>query len=205
MKAFRHKTAESPANPLTVLRAIGADHFSSSELVEEQHADPSQLVQVAPPTDIDIMESEVESALQIQELAAKLADMEAKLTDRERELEQDLLEWKATIASQQREIDKRYEQVHQQASQVRCQQLQVMQLQTDIVRSYESAKAAIETLVVDDQTDQQMISALKTLKFEINHRFDYISRRWARLSSMLQDRIDESTAQHGNERIDWAA
>jgi hypothetical protein len=154
----------------------------------------------------DIMQSTIESALQVQQLAARLQANESSLLVRETELSDKIEAWEAQVQTQQAEFENRLSQLKQSASQVRCQQLHLMQLQTDIVKSYDAAKQAIELLVSENGSDVETISTLKKLKYEISGRFDYISRRWAHLAKLMQGQRDEQIASHAiDDSIDWTA
>lgn len=221
------------SNPGSVLKSIGATtvaEFQADCLESETkqtpaaqtsvrgttesfraiESSPEVLLRINPDTHPqeaeDIMQSTIESALQVQQLAARLQANEVSLMKRETELEARIKAWDHEVQSQQTEFENRLNQLQQQASQVRCQQLHVMQLQTDIVKSYDAAKQAIEILVSENGTDVETISTLKKLKYEISGRFDYISRRWAHLAKLMQGQRDEETARHSiDDSIDWMA
>ena len=80
-----------------------------------------------------------------------------------------------------------------------------MQLQTDIVKSHEASKEAIESLVVSSEGDAKTIATLKALKYQLSGRFDYIARRWEHLAGLLNAQRDADLAEAGaDDTVDWA-
>ena len=84
---------------------------------------------------VDVIENQIESAKQVQQLASRLKENEAELNRRADELESRIAQWTDTQREQESLIEKRLCELSQQSSQVKCQQLHLMQLQTDIVKS----------------------------------------------------------------------
>ena len=150
-----------------------------------------------------VLESCVESAEQVQQLARRLVQNENVLRDREADLDQRIKDWDRHVREQESEFDKKLNQLEQQASQVKCQQLHLMQLQTDIVKSHEATKQSIESLVVEAGTDQKTITTLQALKYELSGRFDYIARRWEHLSKLMQSNRDQDTASSTDDSVRW--
>jgi len=130
----------------------------------------------------DILQTTIESAKQIQQLAERLKQNQSELAAKEASLDA------ATIAAQaQLTIEKRLSQLQQQTAQVRLQQRQVMQLQSSIVESHEATKIAIEQLVASELTDATTLQQMKSIQFEVSERFDYISLRWQQLHDLLEN------------------
>lgn len=151
------------------------------------------------------LDSCIESAEQVQQLAQRLGENEDQLRARESDLEKRIAAWDRRVESLESEIDHKLNQLQQQASQARCLQLNLMQLQTDIVKSHEATKEAIESLVVDSSGDAQTVATLKALKYQISGRFDYIARRWEHLSGLLQAQRDADVAERNvDDSVDWA-
>lgn len=218
---------KSRTNPKRVLQAIGAQSVKEclSELVEnspvEEFVFPRIASDESQSTDQVVVESlesfypteqadefldDQHSINQIQELAAKLEVTEAELDLREQELNERVILWNESVKQQQKEIETRIQHLEQQSSQVRCQQLHLMQLQTDIVKSYENTKQAIETLVTESGSDAKTVATLRQLKFEITGRFDYISRRWQHLHTLMQKMRDDDIAERSvDDSVDWLA
>jgi phage-related minor tail protein len=76
-----------------------------------------------------------------------------------------------------------------------------MQLQTDIVKSYDAVRAAIETLMVEPGNESDVLDACKALKFELGGRFDYIAHRWEHLSELMKQL--RLTQQAEKSEADW--
>lgn len=150
-----------------------------------------------------VLESCVESAEQVQQLARRLGQNKNVLREREADLNLRIKDWDARVRDQESEFEKKLSQLEQQASQVRCQQLHLMQLQTDIVKSHEATRQSIESLVVEAGSDQKTISTLQTLKYELSGRFDYIARRWEHLSKLMQSQRDQGTASGVDDSARW--
>ena len=155
------------------------------------------------------LDSCIESAEQVQQLAQRLGESENELRARESDLEKRIADWDQRVKSLESEIELKLSQLQQQASHVRCQQLNLMQLQTDIVKSHEASKEAIESLVVssegDSKSDAKTIATLKALKYQLSGRFDYIARRWEHLAGLLNAQRDADLAEAGaNDTVDWA-
>ncbi len=151
------------------------------------------------------LDSCIESAEQVQQLAQRLSENETELRAREVELEQRIETWNTRVESLESELDLKVRQIEQQSSHVRCQQLNLMQLQTDIVKSHESTRIAIESLVVESSGDAQTIATLKALKYQLSGRFDYIARRWEHIAGLLQAQRDaDVTERRVDDSVDWA-
>ena len=152
----------------------------------------------------NVLGSTVQSASQIQQLATRLEATEIELQQREADLEQRVHAWNQTTVEQQLELEKRFQQLEQQASQVRCQQMHLMQLQTDIVKSQNATREAIETLVLENGSDKESFAALTALKYELSGRFDYIARRWDHLAELMCNvRTKIDAGQAANASVDW--
>ena len=135
----------------------------------------------------DILQTTIESAKQIQQLAERLKQNQSELAAKEASLDA-AIQNQATIAAQaQLTIEKRLSQLQQQTAQVRLQQRQVMQLQSSIVESHEATKIAIEQLVASELTDATTLQQMKAIQFEVSERFDYISLRWQQLHDLLEN------------------
>ena len=150
-----------------------------------------------------MLESCVESAEQIQQLAKLLMENKAQLKQQESDLNSRIEDWEFKVKVQQDRIKLKLNQLEQQSAQVRCQQLHLMQLQTDIVKSHEASKAAIETLVTEAGSDHQTVATLKALKYQISGRFDYIARRWEHLSRIMHNQRDQHAARSSSDLVDW--
>ena len=149
-------------------------------------------------------EAPIESVQQIQQLAIRLKQSETELDQRESELNERMRKLDQTTLKQQKLFDEEQSRIDQQSSQVRCQQLHLMQLQTDIVKSHEATKAAVEALVRPSQTDQEIIAAFKALNYELGGRFDYITRRWEHLAELMnRDRVQNIATRSIDDSADW--
>lgn len=153
---------------------------------------------------VDEMINSVESASQIQQLAARLEATEIELQQREAELERRIKSWNQTKSNHQSEWEQKLGELDQQSSHVRCQQLHLMQLQADIIKSHEATRVAIESLVLKTGSDKTTIAALKTLQYEISGRFDYIARRWEHLSQLMRQVHTQIIAVEAvDDSVDW--
>jgi len=151
------------------------------------------------------LDSCIESAEQVQQLAQRLGESEDELRVREADLETRITAWDQRVKSFEAEIELKLSQLQQRASHVRCQQLNLMQLQTDIVKSHEASKKAIECLVVSSECDSKTIATLKALKYQLSGRFDYIARRWQHLAGLLNAQRDVDVAEAAvDDVVDWA-
>lgn len=139
---------------------------------------------------VHVIESQIESAKQVQQLASRLRENELELNRRADELEARIQQWNETQIEQESVIEKKLNALSQQSSQVKCQQLHLMQLQTDIVKNQEAMRAAIE-MIVESDSDITTMAAMKTLKQELSGRFDFIARRWQHLSNLMQHQRDQ--------------
>ncbi len=139
---------------------------------------------------VHVIESQIESAKQVQQLASRLRENELELNRRADELEARIQQWNETQLEQELVIEKKLNSLSQQSSQVKCQQLHLMQLQTDIVKNQEAMRAAIE-MIVESDSDITTMAAMKTLKQELSGRFDFIARRWQHLSNLMQHQRDQ--------------
>ena len=157
-----------------------------------QYDYPPTLKLMVPEDDVpvgseDILQSTIESAKQIQQLAERLKLNQSELAAKEANL-QAAIDEQAGIANQaQLKIERRLSQLQQQTSQVRLQQRHVMQLQSSLVKSHEASKIAIEQLVSAELTEAATLQHMKTIQYEVTGRFNYLSRRWQQLYDMLEN------------------
>lgn len=174
------------------LRVISIDESSASQQQSE-----------------DILQSTIESAKQIQQLASRLKSAKDELIERQRVFQAETESWHQRINRREDELDTRDSHLQQQSTHVRLQQQHVMQLQTDIVKSHEASKAAVSAIVANGLAggvDAEIIRELKVLQRELGGRFDYISRRWEHLHRLLEDqRIQIHASQSVDDRVTWAA
>jgi len=117
----------------------------------------------------DILQTTIESAKQIQQLAERLRQNQAEL------------------ARAEQEIERRLSQLQQKTAQVRLQQRNVMHLQTSLLKSHEASKIAIEQLVAAELTDATTLQQMKAIRNEVSERFDYMSFRWQHLFQLLEN------------------
>ena len=157
-----------------------------------QYDYPPTLKLMVPEDDVpvgseDILQSTIESAKQIQQLAERLKLNQSELAAKEANL-QAAIDEQAGVANQaQLKIERRLSQLQQQTSQVRLQQRHVMQLQSSLVKSHEASKIAIEQLVSAELTEAATLQHMKTIQYEVTERFNYLSRRWQQLYDMLEN------------------
>ena len=173
-------------------------HLSNDEL-----ASPPTLKLMVPEADLpsydpdDILQTTIESAKQIQQLAERLKRNQAELAAKEARLKASIA-YHETIATQaQQTIEKRLCQLQQRTAQVRLQQRHVMHLQTSLVESHEASKIAIEQLVASELTDAATLQHMKAIQHEISERFDYNSRHWQHLFELLENQRVQQQATQG--------
>ena len=216
------------SNPLSVLESIQAASGIANQLVQPPASSDSQPTPGNPPVSVplteslaplrinpdttdalddqtsELIETHVESAKQIQQLAIRLKQSELDLQHRSNQLDQEILTWNQTVSQQEAMHQKSLAQLQQQVSHVRCQHLQLMQLQTDIVKSYEVARRAIESLFNEPTSHDSSLSALKALKYEVSGRFDFICRRWEHLAKLMHNLRDQQAIQDStDDSVDW--
>ena len=135
----------------------------------------------------DMLQSTIESAKQIQQLAERLKLNQSELAAKEASLQTAITEQESIASQAQLNIERRLSQLQQQTSQVRLQQRHVMQLQASLVKSHEATKIAIEQLVSSELTDATTLEHMKAIQYEVTERFDYLSIRWQHLYDMLEN------------------
>ena len=145
----------------------------------------------------DILQTTIESAKQIQQLAERLRHNRAELSSKEAKLEASIAQQATDATQAEQEIEKRLSQLQQQTAQVRSQQRQVMHLQQSLLESQEASKIAIEQLVASELTDATTLQHMKAIQHEVSERFDYISRRWQHLFQLLENQRVQDQAKHG--------
>jgi len=189
------------SDPNCVLRSIGATQGIGGESARQSAAFelgatqcdyPPTLKLMVPEDDSPvgsegILQSTIESAKQIQQLAERLKLNQSELAAKEASL-QAAVDAHESVASQgQLDIERRLSQLQQHTSQVRLQQRHVMQLQSSLVKSHEATKIAIEQLVSSELTDAATLEHMKAIQYEVTERFDYLSMRWQYLYKMLEN------------------
>jgi hypothetical protein len=225
MNPARKTQHVSDSDPGSVLRALGVNSgydlsdasFESSDQIEEA-SDLTAAVESIPlrinhdtlpsaePDTESPFDAPFESAQQIQQLAIRLNEFELELEQRESELTARMRELDQAELQQQSLFEQQRSQIGQQSSQVRCQQLHLMQLQTDIVKSHEATRAAVEALVVPAESDQETLAAIKALKYELCGKFDYVARRWEHLAELMnRDRTQNAARQSTDDSVDWTS
>jgi len=215
-------------NPRTILQAISARHGFDLDLSNFKKEIPEDIVRadlgdwdteeveelialrIDPSTtphdslhDASVLESVVESASQVQQLAKRLLVKEGELCRGEELLGLRVSEWEAATKIQEKDLETRSQHLSQQASQVRCQQFHLMKLQSDIIKSYDAVRAAIETLLLNPESEGDVLAACKALKLELGGRFDYITHRWEHLSELMKRM--RLTQQAGPSEANWLA
>jgi len=184
------------SDPNCVLRSIGATQGVGSESVSQLASAPCDypptLKLMVPEDDgptgsEDVLQSTIESAKQIQQLAERLKLNQSELAAKEASLQAAIDEHQSVASQAQLNIERRLSQLQQQTSQVRLQQRHVMQLQASLVKSHEATKIAIEQLVSSELTDATTLEHMKAIQYEVTERFDSLSRRWQHLYSMLEN------------------
>ena len=145
----------------------------------------------------DILQTTIESAKQIQQLAERLKQNQSELAAKEAKLNASIVAHEATLSQAEQIVETRLSQLQQQTAQVRLQQRHVMHLQTSLVSSHEASKIAIEQLVSSELTDATTLQHMKAIQHEVSERFDYISLRWQHLFQMLENQRVQQQATQG--------
>ena len=205
------------SDPNSVLRSIGAtqgmgaspeaDNAFGTEAVahlpNDELASPPTLKLMVPEADLpsydpdDILQTTIESAKQIQQLAERLKRNQAELAAKEARLEASIADHETITTQAQQTIEKRLCQLQQRTAQVRLQQRHVMHLQTSLVESHEASKIAIEQLVASELTDTTTLQHMAAIQHEISERFDYNSSRWQHLFQLLENQRVQHQATQG--------
>lgn len=164
---------------------------------------PPTLKLVVPEADLpsdhpdDILQTTIESAKQIQQLAERLRQNQAELATKEAKLAASMADQEANATRAEQEIERRLSQLQQQTAQVRLQQRNVMHLQTSLLKSHKASKIAIEQLVASELTDATTLQHMKAIQNEVSERFDYISLRWQHLFRLLENQRIQHQATQG--------
>ena len=113
-----------------------------------QYDYPPTLKLMVPEDDVpvgseDILQSTIESAKQIQQLAERLKLNQSELAAKEANLQAAIDEQEGIANQAQLKIERRLSQLQQQTAQVRLQQRHVMQLQSSLVKSHEASKICL--------------------------------------------------------------
>ena len=145
----------------------------------------------------DILQTTIESAKQIQQLAERLKINQADLASREAKLEASIDRQDAATTQAEQTFERRLSQLQQQTAQVRLQQRHVMHLQSSLVKSHEASKIAIEQLVSSELTDATTLQHMKAIQHEVSERFEYLSLRWQHLYQMLESQRVQQQATKG--------
>lgn len=194
-------------SPIGVTTPVAEDpaNLGFPKLLATDEAGPETATETVRTASDDVLQSPLESARQIQQLADRLKRTEAELEQREARWQQRMDAWQRTREASEASLDQRWQQLHQQAAQVRIQQRHVMQLQQDIVRSYEAVKRSVEALVDREPGAPWPSGDQASLHHEIGQRFDYIARRWEHLYGLLeQQRVGLLSAQGVDDSVRWA-
>ena len=171
--------------------------------VSEQLDSPPALKLMVPEADLpsydpdDILQTTIESAKQIQQLAERLKQNQAELAHKEAKLKASIARHEATSIRAEQTVEKRLSQLQQQTSQVRLQQRHVMHLQTSLVESHEASKIAIEQLVASTLTDAATLEQMRAIQHEVSERFDYLAARWQHLFHLLEKQRVQLPATQG--------
>jgi len=171
---------------------------------ETQYDRPTTLKLMVPEEDgpagsEDILQSTIESAKQIQQLAERLKRNQLELVAKEANLRASIDEQESIANQAQLKIERRLSQLQQQTAQVRLQQRHVMQLQSSLVKSHEATKIAIEQLVASELTDATTLGHMKAIQYEVTERFDYLSQRWQHLHDILENQRIQHRATQGRD------
>ena len=198
------------SDPNSVLRSIGATQGVRSSpvantvsTIRSEAEAPPTLKLMVPEADLpsydpnDILQTTIESAKQIQQLAERLKQNQSELATKEANLEASIADHEAIATQAQQSIEKRLSQLQQQTAQVRLQQRHVMHLQASLVESHEASKIAIEQLVASELTDATTLQHMKAIQHEVSERFDYISLRWQHLFQLLENQRVQQQATQG--------
>ena len=200
--------SSAASNPSSVLRSIGASQGMGAAsktqtpakpapnnvlLTDDEPDFPATIKLMVPEADPpsydqdDILQTTIESAKQIQQLAERLKQNQSELAAKKESLNASIAAHESIAAQAQQKIENRMSQLQQHTAQVRLQQRHVMQLQTSIVKSHEATKIAIEKLVSSELTDAVTLQQMKAIQHELSEQFDNICRRWEHLHNMLEN------------------
>ena len=172
----------------TMFDSQGAVEVPSSDIDDS----PPTLKLMVPEADFssdnseDILQTTIESAKQIQQLAERLKQNQAEIANKEAELEASIARQHASEAKAVQSIEIKLSQLQQRTAQVRLQQRNVMQLQETLLKSHEASKIAIEQLVASEPTDATKLQNMKAIQYEVSERFDEILVRWNQLLQKLE-------------------
>ena len=168
------------ANPQSVLHHIGS---LPVDLSEETLA--SALDAEAAPVGLKIFQPQETTleAEQARQLGQHLVRWRAELEAAQADFEDQQRAWYLQREVEQQEIALRHKTLQQRERQVRSLEGQLLQLQNDVIDGQTALQSVAEQLSADGflhVMDEEKISALEDLRFEISERFDYLVERWVR-------------------------
>lgn len=170
------------ANPQTVLNHIGSVPVDlSDEAAVEAPALPADLETA--PVGLKIFQPE-ETTLeqeQARQLGQHLIRWRTELEAAQANLEERTLQAYRQQEVDQHEIARRHKTLQQRERQVSSLEDQLLQLQNDVIDGHTAQHEIAERLSRDGflhVVDEEKISALEDLRFEISERFDYLIERW---------------------------
>lgn len=190
------------------LRVVRAEEEGDKEAATPGESKAKQRHPLVAMSDTGILNSTVESAKQIQQLASRLESIKSDLEKRENAINHKLAQWHKAVQTREQEYEQRNGQLHQQAAHVRIQQQHVLQLQHDIIHSHEASRSAIEAIVTEHtegRDTEGLVRHLQVLKRELDFRFDYIARRWEQLHKLIENQRVAMTAEQSiDDRVWWS-
>ncbi len=168
------------ANPQTVLNHIGSVPVDLSD----EAPSPAANLETAP-VGLKIFQPQ-ETTLeteQARQLGQHLIRWRAELEAAQADFEDQQRAWYLQREVEQQDIALRHKTLQQRERQVRSLERQLLQLQNDVIDGQAALQSVAEQLSADGflhVMDEEKISALEDLRFEISERFDYLVERWVR-------------------------
>ncbi len=117
-----------------------------------------------------------------RQLIAHLKAKERSLVEQDVNHQVRVWNWQQEVAKTQAAQDRRQADLNQQEQQLRALQFELLQLQNQLI----DGQLATRELIGDLQIPGQQESALQSLKFELNQRFDHVMVTWREFAARFQ-------------------
>lgn len=192
------KPVSQPVSHLaTVLNGLGATRIDHDFDGAAKPANASLSSPALPPV-LRLHQPQDESAVQfseakqLQQIGRHLVRWRSELEKQQAQLESQQYHWTRQMKLEHERIAQRNAQLDQRQRQTKSIEFQVMQLQNDVIDAQVALRQTVASLTECSQLenekherDGRTIAELKTLRFELDERFEYLAQRWKNLRAEI--------------------
>ena len=122
-----------------------------------------------------------------------LAQREQEMTERDVEFHVKTWNWQQETRKVESRLNDRAAQLDERETQLMALQFELFQLQHQLIDSQLATREAVQNMTLGP-ANPHAVATLKSLQFELGHRFDHMHEKWSQMVNRLESIAGEIAA-----------